>query len=180
MHSVSTWTGSSGSTSHPRHCRWCATPRPDRWWSGSTRRATCPRCSPRRPRPPTIPMPTRRPSLMRWSAAPPGDRPEAPPPDAGRLGSLLMRTLVVTQNVTLDGSIEFLGDWFDPTAEDADLAAETRRLSERGDALVLGRQTFEDFRSYWPKQTDDTTGVTDELNRIDKYVVSSTLTDPDW
>jgi dihydrofolate reductase len=91
-----------------------------------------------------------------------------------------MRTFAITQNMSADGSIEFLGDWFDPTAEDADLAAETRRLSERGDALVLGRQTFEDFRSYWPKQTDDTTGVTDELNRIDKYVVSSTLTDPDW
>src|SRR4051794_8364023 len=117
---------------------------------------------------------------MRWSAAPSGEPHQPPRPNARPLGSLRMRTLVVTQNITLDGSIEFLGDWFDPTAEDADLAAETRRLSERGDALVLGRQTFEDFRRFWPKQTDDTTGVTDELNRIEKYVVSSTMTDPDW
>ena len=26
-----------------------------------------------------------------------------------------MRTLAITQNMSADGSIEFLGDWFDPT-----------------------------------------------------------------
>ena len=25
-----------------------------------------------------------------------------------------MRNLVITQNITVDGSIEMLGDWFDP------------------------------------------------------------------
>src|SRR5439155_3128650 len=48
------------------------------------------------------------------------------------------------------------------------------------DALLVGRQTFEDFRGYWPKQTDDPTGVTDYLNRVAKYVVSSTMSDPEW
>ena len=46
--------------------------------------------------------------------------------------------------------------------------------------MLLGRQTFEDFRGYWPQQTDDQTGITDELNQIHKYVVSSTMTDPQW
>ena len=36
------------------------------------------------------------------------------------------------------------------------------------------------MRGYWPKQTDDTTGVTDYLNRVAKYVVSSTIGDPGW
>ena len=36
------------------------------------------------------------------------------------------------------------------------------------------------MRSFWPQQTDDTTGVTDQLNRVQKYVVTSTLTDPEW
>jgi hypothetical protein len=45
-------------------------------------------------------------------------------------------------------------------------------------AELVGRQTFEDFRGYWPAQTDDTTGITDYLNQVQKYVVSSTLTDP--
>jgi hypothetical protein len=44
----------------------------------------------------------------------------------------------------------------------------------------VGRQTFEDFRNYWPKQTADPTGVTDHLNRVAKYVVSSTMSDPRW
>ncbi|QGK68456.1 dihydrofolate reductase [Allosaccharopolyspora coralli] len=91
-----------------------------------------------------------------------------------------MRTLAITQNITLDGSVEMLGDWFDPGDQDEELLEATRRLSERGDALVLGRQTFEDFRGYWPQQTDDRTSITDELNEIQKYVVSATLSDPGW
>ena len=48
------------------------------------------------------------------------------------------------------------------------------------EALLLGRRTFEEMRGYWPHQTDDTTGITDHLNRVQKYVVSSTLDDPEW
>lgn len=91
-----------------------------------------------------------------------------------------MRTLAITQNITVDGSIEMLGDWFDPADQDQELLETTRLQSDQGDALLLGRQTFEDFRGYWPRQTDDQTGITDELNRVQKYVVSSTMTDPEW
>jgi dihydrofolate reductase len=91
-----------------------------------------------------------------------------------------MRKLVITQNITLDGSIEMLDDWFDPQLQDDDLLEETHRQDSQADALLLGRQTFEDFRGYWPKQTDDATGVTDYLNRVAKYVVSSTMTAPEW
>jgi dihydrofolate reductase len=91
-----------------------------------------------------------------------------------------MRKLVITQNITLDGSIEMLDDWFDPQLQDEDLLAESHRQDSLADALLLGRQTFEDFRGYWPEQTDDPTGVTDYLNRVAKYVVSSTMTDPRW
>jgi dihydrofolate reductase len=91
-----------------------------------------------------------------------------------------VRTLAITQNVTADGAVEMLGDWFDPTAEDRQVTEAMNRFTERSDALLLGRRTFEDFRGFWPKQTDDRTGVTDELNRVQKYVVSSTMTDPQW
>ena len=46
--------------------------------------------------------------------------------------------------------------------------------------MLLGRRTFEDFRSYWPKQATDRTGITDYLNGVAKYVVSSTMTNPGW
>ena len=91
-----------------------------------------------------------------------------------------MRKLVITQNITLDGSIEMLDDWFIPQLQDEDLLEESHRQDSQADALLVGRQTFEDFRAYWPKQTDDHTGVTDYLNRVAKYVVSSTMTDPEW
>jgi dihydrofolate reductase len=91
-----------------------------------------------------------------------------------------MRTLVITQNITLDGSIEMIGDWFDPQADADDLMAEMRRQDETADALLLGRRTFEDFRGYWPLRTEDPTGITAYLDQVQKYVVSSTLTDPGW
>ncbi|MEW1930362.1 dihydrofolate reductase family protein [Streptomyces sp. NPDC088360] len=95
-----------------------------------------------------------------------------------------MRTLAITENITVDGSIEMLTDWFDPQGQGdvdmADLLEENHRQDSRADALLLGRQTFEDFRGYWPQQTDDTTGITDYLNKVHKYVVSTTLTDPRW
>jgi dihydrofolate reductase len=94
------------------------------------------------------------------------------------------RKLVITQNVTVDGSIEMLGDWFDPQGQgdvdSSDVLAELRRQDATADAFLTGRQTFEDMRGYWPKQTDDRTGITDYLNRVHKYVVSSTMTDPQW
>lgn len=95
-----------------------------------------------------------------------------------------MRTLAITQNITVDGSIEMLGDWFDPQGpgdvDMSDLMEENHRQDNEADALLVGRQTFEDFRGYWPQQSDDTTGIADYLNRVQKYVVSSTLADPQW
>jgi dihydrofolate reductase len=91
-----------------------------------------------------------------------------------------MRTLAITQNLSADGSPEFLGDWFDPTAHAPDLNAEVLRQTEAEEVLLLGRQTFEDFRGFWPQQTDDRTGITAHLNRVHKVVVSSTLGDPAW
>lgn len=91
-----------------------------------------------------------------------------------------MRRLVITQNVTADGVVEMLDDWFDPLAQDAEMLEINARDSALSDTLVLGRRTFEDFRGFWPEQEDDRTGVTDELNALDKFVVTGTMTDPSW
>lgn len=94
-----------------------------------------------------------------------------------------MRDLVVTQNITLDGVIEMDG-WSDPsvdrTDDNADLNDALLAQAEAADAFLVGRHTFEDMRGFWPRQTADTTGVTDYLNRVAKYVVSTTLDDPKW
>lgn len=95
-----------------------------------------------------------------------------------------MRELIVTENITVDGVIDMAKGWFDPggnpDVDTADLQSAMQEQGAASDALLLGRQTFEDFRGYWPVQTDDTTGTTDYLNQVNKYVVSSTLDDPGW
>jgi dihydrofolate reductase len=93
--------------------------------------------------------------------------------------------LVVTENITLDGVIEATGGWFSPAGDEgavdvSDIEAELREQMKREDGLLLGRKTFDLFRGYWPAQTDDTTGITDHLNTVQKYVVSTTLESPEW
>lgn len=94
-----------------------------------------------------------------------------------------MRKLVVTENITLDGVIDMAGGWFDPLNEDvdqSDITAVNLEHQAAADALLVGRNTFESFREFWPAQTEDPTGVAAYLNAVDKYVVSSTLGDPGW
>ena len=62
----------------------------------------------------------------------------------------------------------------------ADVLEAIQEQDTRADATLLGRRTFEDFRGYWPLQTDDRTGITAQLNEVTKYVISSTMTDSAW
>jgi dihydrofolate reductase len=48
----------------------------------------------------------------------------------------------------------------------------------RGNALLLGRRTYEDFAAYWPRQTDNP--FTPVLDATRKYVASRTLTEASW
>ena len=45
------------------------------------------------------------------------------------------------------------------------------------DALLLGRVTYEGFAAAWPERDGE---FADKFNTMPKYVVSSTLTDPQW
>jgi dihydrofolate reductase len=95
------------------------------------------------------------------------------------------RKLVVSENMTVDGVIDLDESWFSPPgaesgADTSDLEAVLRDQMAAQDALLLGRRTFEAFRDYWPKQADDRTGITAHLNRVQKFVFSSTLDDPGW
>ena len=94
-----------------------------------------------------------------------------------------MRDLVITENITLDGVIDATEGWFNPAGGEEDVSdVETalRQQRDAADALLLGRVTFEQMRGYWPLQTEDTTGITAYLNEVSKYVVSTTLEDPEW
>ena len=93
--------------------------------------------------------------------------------------------LVITENITLDGVVEATGGWFAPAGDEedvdnSDIEDVLRQHMAQQDGLLLGRVTFEELRGDWPLQTDDTTGITDHLNRIHKYVATQTLADPGW
>ena len=65
-------------------------------------------------------------------------------------------------------------------ADNSDLLEELHRQDSQADGFLVGRHTFEALRGYWPEQTDDPTGISDYLNEVQKYVVSSTMTEPEW
>jgi dihydrofolate reductase len=91
-----------------------------------------------------------------------------------------VRRLLLTENITADGRIEMLDDWFDPSPESdvSDQQDALERLGASADAVLLGRRTFEDFRGYWPDHTDEPSGA--YLDEVRKYVVSSSTEDPQW
>lgn len=74
-----------------------------------------------------------------------------------------------------EGGFAF-GGWQAPVSDD-DAGASIGEEIARIDALLLGRKTYDIFASYWPHQSDEIGGT---LNRVPKFVVSSTLTDPSW
>jgi dihydrofolate reductase len=47
------------------------------------------------------------------------------------------------------------------------------------DAQLLGRVTYEEFAAAWPEREDEA-GFAEKFNTMPKYVVSTTLEDPEW
>jgi dihydrofolate reductase len=98
-----------------------------------------------------------------------------------------MRKVVVSQFVTLDGVMEDpggaeafeLGGWAFKFQRGDE--GDKFKLDEvmAADALLLGRTTYEGFAAAWPGRTDDV-GFADKFNSMPKYVVSTTLSDPEW
>lgn len=76
-----------------------------------------------------------------------------------------------------DGDFAY-GGWLSPFWSEQAGAVVDESL-ERLDALLLGRRTYEIFAGFWP-QVDDTDAVAARFRRVPKYVVSTTLRDPEW
>jgi dihydrofolate reductase len=98
-----------------------------------------------------------------------------------------MRKVVVIEHVTLDGVMQAPGRPDEDTrggfehggwAQDRADEVMGRKMGERmqGGPLLLGRRTYEDFFSFWPKQTDNP--YTEALDNAQKYVASTTLQEP--
>ena len=96
-----------------------------------------------------------------------------------------MSRIVVSQFVTLDGVFE------DPGGSESHEHGGWALQIERGpegdkfkldevmgsEALLLGRVTYKGFAEAWPSREGD---FADKFNTMPKYVVSSTLEEPEW
>jgi dihydrofolate reductase len=71
------------------------------------------------------------------------------------------------------------GGWLVPHV-DRDFGEIVTSWFERTEAILLGRTTFMLMRGYWPQVTDPDNLVAAALNGLPKYLVSSTVTEPDW
>jgi dihydrofolate reductase len=71
------------------------------------------------------------------------------------------------------------GGWLVPLAEGMDTAIGDAWFANT-DAILLGRTTFELMKPYWTAVTDPQNETATALNTVPKFVVSNTLTDPDW
>jgi dihydrofolate reductase len=96
-----------------------------------------------------------------------------------------MGRIVVTEFVSLDGVIEApgggedfkYGGWsFEISRGDE---GDQFKLDETmsSEALLLGRVTYEGFAAAWPGREGE---FAEKFNSMPKYVVSSTLQDPEW
>jgi dihydrofolate reductase len=90
-----------------------------------------------------------------------------------------MRRIINSTYISLDGVVELPHEW--PTIE--------RPSDERGgqiqaslimacDAVLMGRRTYDGFAPVWQTRSGDP--VSDRMNTMPKYVVSTTLKEPDW
>jgi dihydrofolate reductase len=96
-----------------------------------------------------------------------------------------MGRIVVTEFISVDGVIEDPGGSED--FKHSGWSFEINRGDEGdqfkyeetmgSEAMLLGRVTYEGFAEAWPPRTGD---FADKFNDMPKYVVSSTLSDPDW
>ena len=96
-----------------------------------------------------------------------------------------MGRIVVTEFISLDGVVEA------PGGDDGFVRGAWTFEFERGDdgnqfkadetansaGMLLGRKTYEGFAQAWPEREGE---FADMFNNMPKYVVSSTLTDPEW
>jgi len=96
-----------------------------------------------------------------------------------------MGKIVKSNFVSLDGVVQDpagnegfrLGGWVGPLKDRQDLSKLALDEALGAEALLLGRRSYEFLAALWPSRSGE---LADRLNSLPKYVVSSTLEDPDW
>jgi dihydrofolate reductase len=89
-----------------------------------------------------------------------------------------MGQLTISFEMTLDGAFDQMEKWFDP--DDPGVQRASDDLVFGADAVLLGRESYQFFREYWPAQSDER-GFAAHYNALPKFVASRTLSGRlDW
>jgi len=89
-----------------------------------------------------------------------------------------MRKIINSTFITLDGVIANPHEWPPSDVQDDRGEALQTELLFACDAVLMGRHTYDSFAAAWPNRSGDP--FSDRINSMSKYVVSSTLRDPQW
>jgi dihydrofolate reductase len=91
-----------------------------------------------------------------------------------------VRKIVNSTYITLDGVVEEPQTWPTLDRRPADERKDTIQtdLLRACDAVLMGRRTYDVFSPAWQSRSGDP--LSDRMNAMPKYVVSTTLEDPDW
>jgi dihydrofolate reductase len=100
-------------------------------------------------------------------------------------GRTEMGRIVVSENVSLDGVIQDpsgdegfeRGGWVGKVTDRKEAAELLTDETLGAEAELYGRRTYEFLAARWPSRSG---ALADRLNGMPKYVVSSTLQDPEW
>jgi dihydrofolate reductase len=87
-----------------------------------------------------------------------------------------MRKVVAYELLSLDGVAEEPRDYI--TDFDDEMEANLARVIADQDAVLLGRHTWDDWAAFWPESTIEPFATF--INRVQKFVVTSTPPTPDW
>ena len=88
-----------------------------------------------------------------------------------------MSDVVAVEYLSVDGVMEDPA-WSGPFFNDEVAQFQLENLFG-SEALLLGRVTYEGFKSAWPTMTDEA-GFADKMNGMPKYVATRTLTEGEW
>jgi dihydrofolate reductase len=90
-----------------------------------------------------------------------------------------MGEILVHEFTTLDGIVD-APTWTAEFGFDPKMGEVIAGLTGRSRAILLGRTTYEMFEPAWSSRTEEDDPGAPFFNETQKYVVSSTLTEPTW